>query len=331
MRAAVCLIFVVGCGHDPTTTTDAAGHPDGTGSGSADLSHITLAPGWNVEVFRELAPLVPYVDQQYVDGPEVSSNQIRAPFAISGAMGQALGVVSGRAIIALTATTFALHDYGQHVPNAPGLPDLISSAVWKDNSLAVSSSSANGGDGVFTVASDWTISVALINNNVRQLALDPTGGFDAIGTAGLYFGDQSGVYRLAGKVLIVPSSDASSLHVAAGSLIYVHRLSDQAADLYQVATGTHTQTLLLHAAVIEVGEGPTTSPFLAWAVLDAARLGRVDPTDPAGFGEVASTTPDYTWFGAMAPPAGHALGDATYVIESNRALGVDRVLRFTHP
>lgn len=281
-------------------------------------------------MFRDLAPLVPYVDQQFVDGTETYSNQVGAPFAISGSLGESLGVVGGRAILSLTATTFALHDYGQHPANTLPFPDFISSAVYKDNSLALSSTSANGGDGVFTIASDWTIANALVDNNVRWIALDATGAFDAIGTPGLYFGDMSGVFRLAGDLKIVPSTDATSLHVIGDSILYVHRVSDTSADLYQIASGSHAQTLLLHATVIEVGEGPTSAPYLGWAVLDAARLGRVDPTSTEGFTEVASTTPDYAWFGAMAPPAGHALGDATYVVESNRGLGVDRVLRFTH-
>ena len=306
-----------------------ASHADATHG--ADLSHITLAAGWSVEEFRDLAALYPYVDQQFVDGPETYSNQVARPFAIAGGMGESLGVVAGRAILSVTATTFAVHDYGHHAPNTPPFPDHISSALWRlDDTLSVTSSSANAGDGVFSISSSWSITPAYTTNNVRDVALDPDGGFDAVGAPSLYYGDMSGVYRLFGNVMIVPSSDATSLHFVDGALIYVHSTSDASADLYQVASMTHTQTLLLHAGAIDLGEGPTPAPYLAWAVLDAARLGRVDPTEPSGFGEVASTTPDYTWLGAMAPPQGHALGDATYVIESNRALGIDRVLRFTH-
>jgi hypothetical protein len=276
VRAAVCLILVAGCGSDPAKTADAATHLDG--SGSADLTHITLASGWNVEVFRDLAPLLPYVDHQFVDGTEAYSNQVSAPFAISGTMGESLGIVGGRAILAVTATTFALHDFGHHAANTLPFPDLISAAVWKDNSIALSSSSANGGDGVFAIAADWTISSALVDNNVRDIALDSTGAFDSIGTPGLYIGDMSGVFRLAGDLKIVPSTDATSLVVVGNSILYVHRISDQSADLYQVTTGTHAQALLLHAAVIELGEGPTTAPLpgLGRSRRGAAGSGRPD-------------------------------------------------------
>lgn len=329
-RWLVQVCIVAGCGHDPTATTDAK-HGDGSiGDAGSDLSHIALSAGWSVEVWRDVAPLVPYVDQQFVDGTEIYSNQIGGPFAISGAMGESLGVLAGRTIVSLTATTFALHDYGRHAPNTSPFPDEISSAVWKDNSLALTSTSLDGGDGVFTIASDWTIAVALTTNNVRHIALDPTGAFDAIGTPGLYFGDMNGVYRLAGRILIVPSQDAASVHVVGDKILYTSRASDTSADLYAIASTTHTQKLILHAEVIDLGEGPTPAGYLGWAVLDTHRLGRIDASD-TGFEEAASTTGDWVWTGAMAPPQGHALGDATYVVESNRVLNVDRVLRFTHP
>ena len=243
-------------------------------------------------------------------------------------------MIAGREIAIITDQSFALHDYGEHPPNTPPYPDAISSAAWKDNAIVLSSSSANSGDGLFTLASDWSITHTLVDNNTRVVVLDPSGMFDGVGTAGLYFGNQNGVYRLAGLHLVMALDDASSLKIHKTTMVYTNRPSELVTDLISLTSTTHIQTKLATSAEIEIGEGPPASPTgLGWAIVDESKVVEIDPAATGNLTQVATTSDRaYSWSGVAVPSGTHPLGmdfPSLYVTENNRALNLGRVLRFT--
>src|SRR5450432_1612872 len=125
------LVIVAACGSDPIDRPIDAATADATvDAGPPNFSYISLAPGWKVDVFRDVTPLIPYIDMQFIDGTEIYSNEIGRPFVTQGLQGDALGICAGREIAILTPSSFALHDYGKHAPRSMGLPDGISSGVW---------------------------------------------------------------------------------------------------------------------------------------------------------------------------------------------------------
>ena len=333
MRCA--LVLVAACGSDPVHHVDGS-VPDATVDGGVDLSYITLSPGWHAEVWRDLTALIPYVDMQFIDGTEIYDNGIASPFVVQGVQGNSLGIVAGRDIDLVTDSSFVVHDYGEHAPNTTGLPDDISSALWMADTIVLSSSSLNAGDGVFTIAADWSIAQTLVTNNTRRVALDPTGAFDAIGAPRIYYSDQAGVYRLAGGTKIFAVDDGTSMGFHGSTLVYTNRLSDTEVDLYSTTdvAGAHPMTLLATSTEIGIGEGaPESQTGLGWAVIDEAAVSQIDTNVAGNLAQVAKTTDaNYDWTGVCVPPSTHPLGQkfpSLYVTEVNRTSGLQRILRLT--
>jgi hypothetical protein len=324
------IVLLAACGRGGFDPVDGA---DGTTP--PDLTHVQLATGWSVSVFHDFSQEHPYNDTEFPDPPELYSNAPVKAFTLSLPYPQAIGVCAGRDILVITATGIEIHYYGMHPPNDMNLPDGINGAVWTNPRLLVTSTSSMGGDGVFWIAGDWTISPIVNPNNTRDITFDAAGGFDSVGVGQPYYGDMTGVYLLGPpSVLIVPSGDAASLHVAGDVLLFTDRHTDVDSDLVSVASGTHATTVLATASAIQLADGDATAPALGWATIDNKQLVEVIPGS-APFEAIAETTdPLYTWMGAAIPPPSHPLGTpwpSIYLIESNRALGIDRLLRFTMP
>lgn len=318
------MIAMAGCGRTGFAQQDSIASPD--------LSHIRVAPGWSAAVAYDFSTEHPYVDVDFVDGAEMYSNGPGKAFTLSLPYAQGIGVIAGRDILVITKG-LEIHSFGAHPPNTAGLPDELTGAVWANPTLLATSSSLNDGDGVFGISANWTISQINTNNNMRDVTYDLAGGFDGVGVGAAYYGDITGVYRLGPPdVMVATSVDASSVHVAGDALLFVDRRSDTDADLVSVASTSHTTTVLATSATIQLADGDALAPQLGWATLSHKQLVEIVP-GAAPFQSIAETTdPLFTWQGAAIPPPSHPLAmpwPSIYLVESNRALGIDRLLRFT--
>ncbi|MFT3693937.1 MAG: hypothetical protein QM831_12400 [Kofleriaceae bacterium] len=345
MRAAVLLV-VAACNNQPAShSADAANPRDGIvfedAPSPTDLSYITLDPGWTVEVWRDVTTELPYVDADFTDGTEVYSNIISRPFLLSGTtFGDRLGIVSGRRMAIFDGVSFELHDYGQHAPNTPGVPDALSSVAQNNTSLYVTSTSANGGDGIFSVAADWTISSLTVINNTRYIVVDGKGTFDNAGVLEVYYGDLTGVTRLGAGTKIVTSTDANSLAINNGTLIYVEYEAEDMATVYSVASATmvggmHTKVPAFTSTDVLIGPGPpATSGKFGWAVVTSNVITEVGGpvTGNIPDGVAVSSDAAALWTGVLSVPTGHPLynnGPTLFVTEYNTTVNRSRILRLT--
>ena len=77
-------------------------------------------------------------------------------------------------------------------------------------------------------------------------------------------------------------------------------------------------------------EGEPPAGYIAWAVIDFKQLARIAAD---GTIDVVAETidPAYAWTGGLVPPAGHPLASRLFILESNRALDLDRVVEIKKP
>jgi hypothetical protein len=306
------------------------GPPDALGA----LDHVRTGAGWKARVFHDFSARFTYVMNDFVDGPETYDNQPDALFVLRPPFAEALAVVAGRVVIELTATIYTPHDYGAHAPNTAGLPDHLRDGTFVPDldgggpAVLLTSSSANGGDGSFRVTPAWAVSTDRTANNVRSILWDATGQFDALGAPEGYLGTMAGVLRRSAVMgtAIVPG-DAKTMRLVGGSLVVTRQLATST-QLIEVASGSHVEKVLAERGVIELVEGPAPAPHRAWAIFDRSQLVLI--RDDGTFQTVAeSLDPDFDWEAGAVPAAPHALAGATpivYLIESNRARDVDRVI-----
>lgn len=334
----VCLPFAGAhaCDADPPPPDDAAN------DAPSDLAHVRPAPGWAASVFHDFSARFDHVPIDFVDGPEMYGNEPDSLFVLRPPFAEALAVVAGRVVIELTAATYTAHDFGQHAPNTPGLPDHLRAGTWVpdlDNagpSLLLVSSSANGGDGTFRVTPAWTITSDRTTNNTRGILWDATGRFDGLPAADGYLGTMGGLVRRStgsAGAAIVPG-DTKTMHLAGDDLLVTRQLATSV-QLLQITTGTHAEKPITERAFVELAEGPAPAPYLAWAILDSSVLVLIRAD---GILEIVaeSTDPAYEWqaAAAAAPPhalAGTAAAPIVYVLEGNRARDIDRVIAIHRP
>jgi hypothetical protein len=218
------------------------------------------------------------------------------------------------------------------MPNAGmGQPDHLTGAMFVVDldaagpALVVSSASEDAGDGSFKITPQWAVSIDLSFNNTRCVLQDGPGGFDAQMSAQRYLGAQNGLIRRSDSAVIAPG-DVRSMRVV-GNDMYITRFvtATMTEQLVRIASGVHTETMLAERTRMRILEGEPPMGYVAWAIIDFKQLARIAADGKIEV--VAETTdPSYAWTGGVAPPAGHPLIGRIYVLESNRALEVDRVL-----
>jgi hypothetical protein len=317
------------------------GQPDGADAGPPDappdapvLDHVRGVPGWSARVFQDFSGRFKYVPIDFVDGIEMYDNQPDDMFVLEPPFAEALAVLAGRVVIELTGSKYTAHDFGAHAPDTAGRPDNLSGgtyvpALGGTAALLLSSSSRSTGDGTFRVTPAWAISGDRTTNNTRAILWDPAGVFDSMAAPEGYLGTMDGVVRRstgsAGTPII--GGDTKSLHLSGVNLLLTRQLATSV-QLIEVATVTHAEKILAERTMIELGSGPAPAPHPAWAILDRAQLVLVHG-DGTLETVAESTDPAYTWEAAAAAAPPHPLagaGPTVYIIESNRALDIDRVL-----
>ncbi len=320
------------CGEPGSGGDDAP--PGGDGGPDAppgELDHIRTAPGWKARVFHEFSSRFTYVPIDFVDDNEMYSNQPDSLFVLRAPFAEALAVVAGRVVIELTASTYTAHDYGGHAPETPGLPDNLTSGTYVPDldgagpAVLVTSSSRHAGDGTFRVTPAWAISSDRTTNNTRGILWDAAGVFDELGLSEGYLGASNGVFRRdAAMGPAILAGDTKTMHLAGLDLLLTRHLATSV-QLVQVTTGTHAERTLAERTMIELADGPAPAPHLAWATLDLAQLALVR-SDGSLEMVAESTDAAFTWQAAAAAAPPHELAGPVYLIESNRALDLDRVI-----
>jgi hypothetical protein len=309
--------------------------PDASTDALDPFAYLTFAPGYAATVFQDYSASYTFDAMDWMEATEVHDNHPAYAFALQSPFPQALGVIAGREILVLDGTRYEAHDYGNHAPNAGmGQPDNLTGAQFVANldnngpALLVSSGSEDAGDGAFRITPLWAISIDLSVNNTRSILNDATGAFDARMGAERYLGSQNGIVRRSDQVLFA-AGDTRSMRVV-GNDLYITRFTGMAEQLIRIASGTHTEFVLATRTRLRIAEGPSPVGVIAWAVVDGKQLvqlhasGKIDV-----LAEV--TDPAYVWTSAVVPPPGHPLAGRVYVLESNRARDLDRVLAITTP
>ena len=309
--------------------------PDASPDAPDPFTYVTFAPGYAATVFHDYSADFTFDANDWMEATEVHDNQPDYLFALQSPFPQALGVIAGREILVLDGARYEAHDYGMHAPNAGmGQPDNLTGAQFVANldgngpALLVSSASEDAGDGAFRVTPQWGIGLDLSFNNTRCILYDTTGAFDARPGAERYLGAQNGIVRRSDQVVIA-AGDTRSMRVV-GTDLYVTRFTGMTEQLLRIASGTHAETVLQVRVRIRIAEGTPPPGAVAWAIVDDKQLallhadGKVDVL-------AELTDPGYVWTSAVAPPAGHPLAGRVYVLESNRARDLDRVLAITIP
>jgi hypothetical protein len=315
------------------------GQPDGADAAPPDappvLGHVRGAPGWSARVFQDFSGRFKYVMTDFVDVDETYDNQPDSMFVLEPPFAEALAVLAGRVVIELTGSKYTPHDFGAHAPNTAGLPDHLRGGTYVPAlglggaALLLSSSSRITGDGTFRVTPAWAISSDRTTNNTRAILWDAAGRFDGGAAPEGYLGTMGGVVRRStgstGAAII--AGDTKTMHLSGVNLLLTRQLATSV-QLIEVATGTHAETILAERTMIELADGPAPAPHRAWAILDRAQLVLVHG-DGTLETVAESTDAAYTWEAAAAAAPPHPLagaGPTVYLIESNRALDVDRVL-----
>jgi hypothetical protein len=319
-------------------TVPGTGDPDGGSFDAAvlvdanPLGHITVSPGWSVDVFQDFSASFTYVPIDFVDGPETYSNLPDWLFVLEPPFAPRLGLLAGRRVIELSGSTFTSHDYGQHDPNTGGRPDYLRGATYVANldangpALLVSSSSAGGGDGTFRITPGWNLSPDKVQNNTRGILFDPTGAFDERAVPEGYLGTQDGLVRRSDGQVIAPG-DIKTMRLV-GSDLLVTRDVGTTVQLVRITSKTHVETVLAEHATIRLGQGVPPSPYIAFAVVDQRTVVLVGPSG-ALVPVVDTTDPRFAWQAVAVPAIPHPLAGRIYLLEGNRDLDLDRVLAIT--
>ena len=322
-------------------TPDGRGGGDGpSGDGGDPLAHVDVASGWTAGVAHDFSADHVYNPAELVDGTVTHGNEPDGLFFVRAPYPDALLVTAGRQLLELGAGgSYTVRDFTHAMPNQPGLPDQIRVGTWVPDFLAagptilVSSSSEDGGDGVFRITPSWVSSSDRNVNNTRSILWDATGAFDDIGGPEGYLGTQYGIIRRSESPTQLIPGDTQTMHLVGPNLLVSRRVSPTSFSLVLIASGAHTETMLAERGEIRIGEGDPPPPFLAWVVLDQRQLALVDPSGELVV--IAETLdPAYAWRIPGAPPDGHPFAGPTprvYLVENNRTLDLDRVLVFTGP
>ncbi len=325
-----------------------AGTTDAEGSGDVD-AHLHAASGWAITPLVELTGAVPYDATDFTDGgSEILDNAPRYVCALYPPFAGSVAVLAGRSLIELTAAgALVVHDYRPATPDTTG-PDAPARATFADLGagavgLWLSSASLGGGDGLYLIASDWSITIDASDtvdgrfNNLFPIALDPTGSFDATAVATLYEVEDSEDELMrrtaseAATTLVSLPGAADDLAVI-GDAMYatIENADDTAVALDRVGPGaSYVVSELASTTSLVLAEGSTDAGL--YGILDGAAFVAVSGTDGTMTQEAWSDDAAWVWQAVSAPRAGHAYARQFVVLESNRTLDRDRLLLVTAP
>jgi hypothetical protein len=292
-------------------------------------------PGF--EVLIDFSDAYTFIEQDFVDG-NIQSNELEAICTLPRSFDSPLVVIAGRTLIELDpGRPPVVHDYRPAMNDTTG-PDALRYCLAVDLPdtgpvLALSAGSLNGGDGLYLVTPDWAMTRDLTDNNVRGLFLDDAKLFGD--TRDLLFGTDNRILRRSDLSLVnnlgilrpgefVPQPGGPPVGVT---------LPD---DFSFFTFSTYTLAMdpvELHRFAIEprlAVEANVQPPVLAYGIVDQQTLvAFLDDGTLETLAEVIE--PGSRWVAIAAPGPTHPLTGSFLVLESNRLLDRDRVLRIPRP
>ncbi len=205
LLAALATVTCGRIGYDPPGLVDDSGAMSDDADVDAastslvnDDPDVVLAPGWNLAIEFDLSSSYTYVNEDFLDGTWTNNRPadlalVLAPFP------EGFAVATGRSLLHVDAASSIVtpHDYTPGGADNLG-PDRLGSLVFAaagveaapEALLMGGTASNNGGDGVFAITKDWSLSRLNSQNNVSMLAVDPVGVVPGFAEPSLYMGWQ---------------------------------------------------------------------------------------------------------------------------------------------
>jgi hypothetical protein len=333
-------------------TSDAGDAIDATEIPTIDDEAIVLPDGWSAEVWFDFSDSFTFDPNDYLDdGVFLYTNRPHHMFLLSPPFAPGLGLMGNQEILELSADRqFARHDYFQVLPQGP---DLIWDAqacggigtTSATEGLCVAAGSQLGGDGIFRVESDWSMSVITTDNNVTVMAYDETGTFDSAGAPTLYWGGPNGMRPVGGSLfynnnmnggfarmldngnMLLSSVDATS---SEGVLVSVESGTHQVTELARTAT-TPDAIPRMNNLYFSIVEGDRDGfGGMAHVIEEGKRLARVEVDGSLTVIASTDVDDDWIWVAGVSPGAGHAIADpgpGIFILEFNPTTEVNRVIR----
>ncbi len=331
-----------------------AGNGTGADSGVFGLGEdLQLPPGWTAEVWVDFSADFTFVDVQYLDTIYPMNNRPHHMVLLSAPFDPGIALVATWELFEVRAPdVFTPHSYYPGVDDGPG-PDALFDAVFCDvwmgpgPGICVAAGSQNGGDGVFRVEADWSIQKISSDNNVGDIAYDPTGAFDGVGAPTIFWAGPDGLRRFGGNVFypgmlngafteVLPTGDLLTMHTddTSGTRRLVIVESNTHAEItVRSTTETFEPVARQHAGAFAVVAGDTTRlPGLGYAIAGTRELLEVMPG--GGSSVIATAGAGWRWTHAIIPPADHPLGAdgwTLYLLEYAPATEINRIIRLRPP
>lgn len=336
VRCWVLVFACVACGRlgfkdpggDGGTEIDDPADPD-------QLVHLHAADGWSIAPLVELTPYFDYNPADFVD-TDTLSNEPSYVAALYSPFTASLAVIAGRSLIEIPEVGDPVErTYKPTSPDTSG-PDRPARATFADlgggvSGLWLSSSSSNGGDGLYLVSADWRITRINAVNNVYALGSDPGGGYGNVGTPLLYVGtEQTNIERQNQGSLVQAIAEPAAVDDIAmhGDSMFVTLEGTNQLVLDRLVVGQSPIELARSTSLV-LAEGPIEQAM--YGIKDAAQLVTISQTSGAFEKAAWSDEPHWAWRAVSAPHADNAYAGKLIVLEVNRALNRDRLLVVTPP
>ena len=289
------------------------------------------------EVVVDLSGDFTYVPDDFVDQGNSHDNALVGLCMLAPPFSSSLAVLGPRALYEVTpASTIVVHDYRPAMSGLGG-PDafrecLMSASPTDGTVLWLGGASIGGGDGLYNITSAWDLTRANTLNNVEGMLVDD-------GTHGvpgeLIYSSDGQLYARPADVSVatiglrVPTLARTGDGGVVGVVEPVE-LTSYAVSTFDRVTFAHTELFVVYTEPAFALEARPEAPVIAYAIFDHRAL--VILYDDGMMVPIAAPDdPDSLWVDVAVPPANNSLPRALYVLESNRVLDRDRVLRIPVP
>jgi hypothetical protein len=340
-------------GTDPTeASSSTTGGDDATaGSTGGDPGVIEVEgeilevdPGWAAGVFRDFSVDFVFDADAYFDDPYTFNNAPQSMFVLRAPFAAGLGIITVHTVIELSAEQgFAERFYFGATPDGPdALWQAVDCAGWNgiEAGYCLNSGSQGGGDGLFLISPDWSMSVIEVINNCNYIGFDPQGKFDETNVPSLYYGTPTSLVRHPSTVLVSARTQPRFV-LEDGRLAFI--LDDARVQrLMLMESITHVQSVVTSEPLPELPIARQNAGALRIATGDLSALpGSMyflrrasELVELAGDGTTRTVArsqsgQDWRWASVVVPEPGHPLstdGPTFYLLEANRTDDRDRVI-----
>lgn len=303
----------------------------GDDASTAIDQHLQAADGWSIAPLVDLTGIVVYDSEDFDDIDTVTGaveklgNDPSYVAALYTPFDASFAVIAGRYVIEIPAEGPAsLHSYEPPPARNDG-PDAPTQATFAnfgtdEVGLWITSDSQAGGDGLYLIPSNWSITRKDGTNNTHALGLDPHGAYDGVGEAALYMSSvQSKLRRrtATGQMqdlpVVVPERPGIIGVAEQDGILYIAIQDEIHTVLERVQPGpSYLVTFVGTANTFSLAEGSTDAGL--FALKDNIEL--VTPDDSSKLVRVAWTDDrDWAWRSVSAPRAGHWCAGYLIVLE----------------